>query len=95
MSKTTITLGTVVRQARGIGASALDGKVVMISERKGKYYGLDAVGSRIWSLLEEPCSVAELCDALHKSFEVDRRQLEDDVIAFVTHLADERLLELA
>ena len=38
----------------------LDGKTVLLSVENGEYYNMNAVGSRIWSLLEKPITVAEL-----------------------------------
>ena len=89
-----IGLATLVCRALDVGATQLDGKVVMISEHHGKYYGLDEVGSQIWKLIEMPRTLAEICDELHGVFDVERPQLERDVVAFVSRLLDERLIEV-
>ena len=64
--------GTVVAQIEELVSSDLDGETVMMSIENGKYYGMDAIGSRVWALIKQPCSVSELCDILLTEFNVDR-----------------------
>ena len=68
---------SVVERARPRAAEGSD-EVFLFDERAGKYYGLGHAGSRIWRLLEEPCAVHDLCDALEAELaELDpREQLE-------------------
>lgn len=76
-------------------ASEVDGELVLISIQDGKYYGLDAVGSEIWRLLEEPKSVAALVAALQAHFEGDAGAIEQDTIAFIDQLAAQTLVRPA
>jgi len=54
---------------------------VLMSIEKGSYYGLDEVGARVWSLLEEPRNAKSLRDRLLAEYEVDSetcaRELND------------------
>nr|WP_276510422.1 PqqD family protein [Longimicrobium terrae] len=61
----------------------------------GIYYGLNAVGARLWSLLEEPRAVAELRDALVADYEVDAETAERDVIELMDELMERGLVEPA
>jgi len=61
---------------------------VMMSVEAGRYYGLNAVGSRIWELLETPMTVAELCARISEEFEVDAQGCETDVLKFTGSLID-------
>ncbi len=42
----------------------LAGEAPILNLKSGVYFGLDAVGARIWSLLQKPVMLAEICDAL-------------------------------
>lgn len=75
-------------------ADEIDGEVVMASLEQGDYFGLNTVGSYIWELLEQPRSVAALCEAVLETFEVDRETCEGHVLAFLTELADEKLVRV-
>ena len=78
---------TVIARSPEILEAELDGETVMMSIEQGEYYGLDQVGTSIWSLLAEPRSVAELCAALVEEYEVDPEICQRDVIAFLEQLA--------
>ena len=58
----------------------------MMSIEAGRYYGLNAVGSRIWELLDTPMSVAGLCRRILEEFEVDGPTCETAVLGFVGDL---------
>lgn len=85
---------TIVIQGDEQVTAEIEGEVVMMSVQRGHYYGLDAVGSRIWKLIQEPRSVAALCDLLQEEFEVDRATCERDVLEFLARLAAERLIKV-
>jgi hypothetical protein len=61
----------------------LDDNQVMMHLDKGKYYGLDSIGKRIWELIEEPKSIQEITSVLLKEFEVSPEQCNLDVHDFL------------
>ena len=85
---------TVVAQIEELVSSDLDGETVMMSVENGKYYGMDAIGSRVWALIKQPRSVAELCDILLTEFNVDRERCEKDVLIFLNKLAEDKLIRI-
>ena len=89
-----LTLQSIVVQNREPVAVEVDRQVVMMSVEREKYYGLDGVGGRIWKLIEEPCSVADLCVQLQKEFEVDEAECRQDVLSFLGQMASEGLIEV-
>ena len=84
----------VVAQIEELVSSDLDGETVMMSVKNGKYYGMDAIGSRIWTLIKQPRSVSELCDILLREFNVDRERCEKDVLIFLNKLAEDNLIRI-
>jgi Coenzyme PQQ synthesis protein D (PqqD) len=89
-----IGLDSVVVRNREPVTADVDGTAVMMSLLQGKYYGLDAVGTRIWELIEQPISARQLCDRLMEEFAVDAETCERDVLDFVRELAAEKLVEV-
>ncbi|MCI0435344.1 MAG: lasso peptide biosynthesis PqqD family chaperone [Gemmatimonadetes bacterium] len=85
---------TVVVQNTEPVSVSVDDTIVMMSLVQGKYYGLDRVGSRIWELMEHPLTVAELCAALCREFDVDEESCVRDVQEFLTDLANENLIRV-
>lgn len=62
--------------------------IVLMSVGDGKYFELNQVGTRIWQLLEQPASIADLVDQLLREFDVARSPCEADVIAWVGRMRD-------
>jgi hypothetical protein len=84
-----ITLETTLsRNLDILHASVGTEEAVMMSVEAGRYYGLNAVASRIWELLETPMTVAQLCGRLCEEFEVDAQTCEAAVLKFVNDLLD-------
>ena len=50
------------------------GDTVMFSIEQGEYYGLNAIGTRIWHLLEKEMSVQEICTILRSEYDVSDTQ---------------------
>ena len=69
-------------------ASVGSEEAVMMNVTAGRYYGLNAVASRIWELLETPKTIAELCAQICEEFEVDAQTCEVEVLKFVQDLVD-------
>jgi hypothetical protein len=61
----------------------LDDNQVMMHLEKGKYFGLNPVGKRIWELIEEPKSLREIINSLLSEFEVTEEQCAQEVQAFL------------
>jgi hypothetical protein len=56
----------------------LDGQTVILDLSSGKYFGLNEVGTRIWTLIGEGRSVADIVRILALEFEADASTIERD-----------------
>jgi hypothetical protein len=73
-------------------STSLGEETVILGMGDGVYYGLDAVGARVWALLATPRRVSELVLAVAGEFDVSPEQCERDVLALLDDLADRRLV---
>lgn len=89
-----LTSDTLLHQNPDILAAELGEETVMMSMAHNKYYGLDDVGSRIWALLLQPRTLAELCTTLQQEFEVDAETCEREVKVFVERLVNAGLVNV-
>ena len=72
------------------------GATVMLDVASGNYYGLNAVGARIWELLlEGPLTVSQLRDKLCEEFEIDPQTCEAAVMEFVGTLISNGIIHAA
>jgi len=65
---------------------------VLLNLSSGTYFGLNSVGTRIWSLLAEGKSVSTVCDVIEHEYASERQQIERDVRALVQTLLDNHLI---
>lgn len=75
-------------------SSDLGGEVAILHLEAGTYYGLDAVGARVWSLIQEPRTLREIHEVLVSEYEVEPARCERDLIALLHGLANEGLVEV-
>ena len=61
----------------------LDNNQVMMHLEKGKYFGLNPIGKRIWELIEEPKSFSEIIQNLLSEFDVSEEQCSQEVKTFL------------
>jgi hypothetical protein len=70
----------------------LAGESVLLNLSTGTYFGLDAVGTRLWHLLKEQGSAAAAIATLQSEYDVDERRLRQDVEALISRLLAKELL---
>jgi len=72
----------------------LSGETVILHVEKGMYYGLNKLGTRVWSLIQEPRTIDELVQTILSEYEVEPEQAERDLVALVNDLAVNGLVEI-
>jgi hypothetical protein len=66
----------------------------ILNLKNSVYYGLNEVGARVWNLVQQPRSIAEVRDAIADEYEVEPGRCEREIIDIVQKLKDEGLVEL-
>ena len=75
-----------------VAARRVGEETVILDLESGNYFSLDDIGTRIWELLSQGSSLAEVCTAVLEEYEVDRAQLEQDITALTQELLDQGLI---
>jgi hypothetical protein len=70
----------------------LQGEAVILNLASSTYYGLDAVGTRIWQLCEAHGSLQAVLDAMQREFDAPGETLQSDLLTFVDDLLARGLL---
>ena len=87
-----ITLNTIIQRNNDILASDLDGEKVMMSIKKGEYYGLGKTGTFIWDNIEKPIAISELVTMITEKYKVDTNQCLNDITPFINDLIEKELI---
>ena len=74
-------------------ASDIGGETVILGLTAGRYYGVDAVGARIWQLIQSPASVGDVCRTIVSEYDVAPERCETDVLALLRRMLDAGLAE--
>ena len=90
----TLTPTAVVTQGDQQVCTVVDGMAVMMDVGSGKYYRLDDIGTRVWSLIEKPITMGALCDQLVQEFHVDRATCEADVGTLLNGMLQQNLIRV-
>lgn len=91
-SKPKVELDAVVVQAEGLPSAYIGDEIAFMSIKNSKYYGLDCVGTRIWTLIDQPKKVSEIIDELLKEYDVERKICVDNVLELMEKLFGEELI---
>jgi hypothetical protein len=67
-------------------------ETVILDLASGTYFGLDPVGARIWQLMGDGKTLAEICEKMLEEYEVEREQLETDVLRLTGELLERGLV---
>jgi hypothetical protein len=86
----------VFRPAAHVVAAETEGRVVLMDlRRRGRYIGLDEVGSAIWTRLQAGEPVGDIVDRLAAAYDAPADRIGADARRFVADLEDARLVERA
>jgi len=85
---------TIVVAAPEQVSCPLGEEAAILNLKNSVYYGMNPVGARVWDLLKQPRSVAELRDTLLEEFEVDEERCGKDLLALLGTLQGEGLIEV-
>lgn len=70
----------------------IGGEVVILDLASSSYFGLDAVGMRVWQLLQEISDQQVIIELMLAEYDVAPEQLQQDVENFLQSLIDAGLV---
>ena len=71
----------------------LPGEKVILDLNSDHYFGMNAVASRIWTLIQEPIETGDIVEKLLEEYEVEREQAERDVERLLAEMKEKGLVE--
>jgi hypothetical protein len=86
-------LQTIVCASKEQVSCDLLGEAVILDLKNGIYYGLDEVGARIWTLIQQPRRVQEILETLLSEYDVELERCEYDLLSLLRELKSRGLVE--
>jgi len=87
-----VSSGTRLKIAEEVVFRNMGGEAVLLHLGTASYFGLNAVGARVWQLLGEHKSIDAILPPLLREFDVDKARLRNDVETLVAQLLEQKLL---
>jgi hypothetical protein len=72
----------------------LQGEIVVLNVKSGKYYSLNTVGSLIWREIEHPNTFRSIVNAILGEYNVESQRCEEDVRNLLWKLHQADLIEI-
>lgn len=89
-----ITLACRVQPSLDALIQRTGGEAIVLDIASERYFGLNAVGARLWTLLSEDPELAQAHRRLLDEYDVPSTQLESDLVAIVGELAEAGLVSV-
>jgi len=70
-----------------------DGEVILMHLDDGSFFSLSSTGKRIWELLEDPQSIASICNQLCSEFDVPEDQCLTETMTLLSQLQERNLID--
>lgn len=87
-------LNQIVRVSPQVISQEISGETVILDLDSEYYFGLDAVGTRIWQLIRESADLHTIYTILLDEYEVDEARLRSDLEALIADACARGLLTL-
>ncbi len=81
------TTATKIYTGESVVDAVLGDEAVLLNVESGVYFGLNAIGARIWELLVEGTTQEEIVGRLLDEYDVEPAQLRADIGGFMQALA--------
>jgi hypothetical protein len=81
-----------VRVAPAVHVREFDGQLIILDLDQGDYFGLDEVGTRMWSELALGKSARQVAELLAAEYEIDVSRVLSDVRALISNLLERGLV---
>ena len=89
-----ISVNSIVVASGDQVSSDLGEEAVILGVKTGVYYGLNPVGARIWSLVQQPRTVENIRDTVLAEYEVEPERCERDLLELLQVLLGKGLIDL-
>jgi transposase len=89
-----ITSDTIVKVSNDVIVQELDGEAVLLDMKSEIYFGLDKIGTRIWTLLQTHGGLGPVTQTLLSEYEIGEQELQTHLLEFVEKLQSKGLVTI-
>ncbi len=90
----TIAFQSRIRPAENVLVRELDGESVLLNLASDRYFGLDDVGTRMWSVVNSSETIQAAFDTLAAEYDVNEEALRQDLSILIDEWIDHGLVQV-
>ena len=90
----TVSFASRVTTPDGVLMRQIDNEAVILNLNSEIYFGLSAVGTRMWTMLTSQPAIQIAFDKLLDEYDVDPDRLRQDMLSLITELEQHGLVKL-
>jgi len=90
--KSMLSYNSIVVRCGSVVEAQIDGEIVAMNVESGNCYGLNSIGTRIWSFLAEPVCVSSIFEQLEAEYDVEPETCKREVLTLLNELHAEKLI---
>lgn len=91
-----LNLTSKISRSPDVAFTQIDDDLVMMGSEDGLFYGVNSVGTEIWSLLEfKTLSLSDICSEIQQNYDVTEEQCLEDSKQFITAMVEKKMLIVA
>lgn len=94
MKRKTVAMDSRAKVSPDVVSRAIEEEEVILDLARSMYYGLDEVGTRIWTLLRAGKRLGEIVRTLAEEYDVTEERCRSDLFEFVERLERKGLVRL-
>ena len=87
-----LVLAATYAAEESVVSAELDGETVLLNVQSGIYFGLDAIGSEIWKMVEPGATEEHIVQRLAADYDVEINKLRADIREFLDLLLTKGLV---
>ena len=90
-----ISINSTITRNEELLSGEIEQEIVIMNLDSGSYHVINKTGQRIWELLEEPMSAAEICSTISEEYEVDTQNCQEEVLKFLADLQSRQIVTVS
>lgn len=87
-------MSSIVGATREHVSCSLGDEAAILNLKNSVYYGLNPVGARVWNLVQQERTVAEIREVLVDEYDVEAQRCEQDLLDLLEKLREQGLIEV-
>jgi len=90
-----MTLDTKINIPDTLFLQKVDDETILLDSNTNEYFSINEIGTFIWETLEEKKDLKSVKEEIISNYEVDEKQVENDILNFIQEVANKGLITIS